>query len=96
MIQMKHRNHWLHKSLTLYRNAQNEWKEALINAGIMAGFAFFTTLAGVQATALRTDPVGALLSATIAAGLAFFARLIIERGLKKSVELQGIEGIEEK
>ena len=91
---MKHRNHWLHKSLTPYRNPKNEWKEAIINAGIMAGFAFFTTLAGVQATALRTDPVGALLSATISAGITFFGRLIIERGLKKPIELEGIEEIE--
>ncbi|KPV65294.1 MAG: hypothetical protein AOA65_0329 [Candidatus Bathyarchaeota archaeon BA1] len=42
----------MHRALTFYKNPEHEWREALINEGIMAGLAFFTTLAGVSATAL--------------------------------------------
>jgi len=59
------------------------WREALINAGIVAGFNFFTTLAGISVTQIIQDPVKALVASVISAGLGFFARLMVERGIKK-------------
>jgi len=59
-------------------------KEALINAFIMGGLSFFTTLAGMSIAQVVEDPVRALSAAGIAAGLAFFTRLAIERGLMSS------------
>jgi len=83
---LAHRRSRLHKALTLWRIADDnplyELREALLNAFILAGLAFFTCLGGVQITVLREDPASALLAAGIAAGIAFFTRLAIERGLR--------------
>jgi len=57
-------------------------REALINAGILAGLAFFTSLGGMSVTGLIAEPEKALISAGIAGAIAFFTRLAIERGLK--------------
>jgi len=57
-------------------------QEALVNAAILAGLGFFTTLGGMGAVGLLADPKLALCAAAIAGGLQFFARLAIERGLK--------------
>jgi len=57
-------------------------EESLINAAILAGLAFFSTLGGNAAVGLLAEPKAGLLAAAIAAGIAFFARLAIERGLK--------------
>jgi hypothetical protein len=59
------------------------WKDQIANAAIIAGFNFFTTLAGLQVTALTADPLTALTAAGISAGLGFFATLIAQRGLRK-------------
>ena len=81
----RHRSHPLHRAMTFINMAEDdpedEMKEALVNACIMAGLAFFSTLAGMGATGLLGDPVKGLISAIISAGLAFFTRLAIERGL---------------
>jgi len=60
---------------------QKTLKEALINAIIVAGVSFFSTLAGLGASGLLTDPTKALVSAGVSAGLAFFTLLAIERDL---------------
>jgi hypothetical protein len=64
----------------------NSLKDQAINAGIIAGFNFFSTLAGVGVTGLTQDPVVALTAAAVSAGLGFFASLITQRGLKKPEE----------
>jgi len=56
-------------------------REALINASILAGLAFFSTLGGLGVAGLLADPRAALLAAAIAAGIHFFTRLALERGL---------------
>jgi len=53
------------------------------NAGIIAGYTFFSTLAGLGATGLLTDVTTSLVAAGIAAGLSFFGSLITQRALKK-------------
>jgi len=60
------------------------WKDQLINSGIMAGLAAFTTLASISAAGIRSAPGTSLLAAGIAAGLNFFTSLAIQRGLKKA------------
>ena len=80
-----HRDHPLHRAFTFIVLAdgdpEKELKEAVVNAFIMAGLSFFSTLAGLGASGLLADPVKALVSAGVSAGLAFFTRLAIERGL---------------
>lgn len=61
----------------------NSWRGMLLNAGIMAGQAFFTTLASTNIIGIRADPVTHLAAAGIAAGLTFFTSLAIQRGLTK-------------
>jgi len=65
------------------KDPPDSWKDQITNALIIAGFNFFTTLAGLQITALTADPASALTAAGVSAGLGFFASLITQRGLKK-------------
>ena len=58
------------------------WKEALIDALIVAGMQFFYTLAGISAAQIVSEPIKALLAAGISAGLGFFTTLALKRGLK--------------
>lgn len=58
-------------------------KDQLINAGIVAGFNFFSTLAGLSIIGVTENPVSALAAAGISAGLGFFASLMTQRGLHK-------------
>jgi len=78
----QHRANPLHKAFTLKKNPENELKEAFINAAIMAGLAFFSTLAGTGVAGLMVEPVKAFIAAGVAAGVAFFTGLAIERGIK--------------
>jgi len=80
---MTHRARRLHTAQTFYEDPEDELKEAVINAGILAGFAFFETLAGVAISGLLGEPLKCLLASAIAAGLAFFGRLAYERGIKR-------------
>jgi len=66
------------------KDPPNGWKDMVINAGIVAGVAAFTTLASISAAGIRAAPATSLLAAGIAAGLNFFTSLAIQRGLKKS------------
>jgi len=72
----------LSKALTFKNCPKSDTKEQLVNAGILAGLTFFTTLAGVSVSGLMAYPIKGLLSAGISAAVAFFTRLAIERKLK--------------
>lgn len=60
--------------------------EALINAFIVAGFNFFSSMAGIVTyqglVRGDVDLIAAALVSLIYAGLGFFARLLAERGIK--------------
>ena len=58
-----------------------KWKDAIINSLILALLNFFTTLAGITASGILSDPVRSLLAGVIAGGVAFFSRLAFERGI---------------
>jgi len=47
----------------------------VIQAGILAGYAFFLTLAGFTIAQIRIDPASAILAAGVSAGGMFFAFL---------------------
>ena len=57
-----------------------DWKNALMDAGIMAALTFFTALGGLGATGAVAGRE--LLSAGIAAATEFFLMLAIKRGLR--------------
>ncbi|RLG61380.1 hypothetical protein DRN86_00085 [Candidatus Geothermarchaeota archaeon] len=58
------------------------WKEAVIDALIVAGFNFFYTLAGISTAQIITEPVKVLVAGLVSAGLGFFSTLAIKRGVK--------------
>jgi len=60
------------------------WKDALIDAGIMASLTFFTALGGLGTTGVIS--VREVLAAGIAGATEFFMVLAIKRGLKKEKE----------
>jgi len=57
------------------------WRDALIDAGIMAALTFFTALGGLSATGVIG--MREVLAAGIAGATEFFMVLAIKRGLKK-------------
>jgi len=65
------------------RDPPGSLRDQLINAAIMAGLGFFSTLTSISATGIIADPATTLLAACIAAGFQFFATLAIQRGLYK-------------
>jgi len=65
------------------RDPPNSWRDQVINAAILSGVDFFTTLGALGATGLMRDPVVGLTAAGIAAGSSFFVSLAIQRGLYK-------------
>jgi len=58
-----------------------DWSESLIDAGIMAGLTFFTSLGGLG----LTGAIGLreVLAAGVAAATQFFSILAIKRGLRQ-------------
>jgi len=62
------------------------WADAIIDATIVAGLSFFTTLGGLGATGLLTDPTKGLLAAFIGAATNFFSFLAMKRGLREPLE----------
>jgi len=62
--------------------------DQVINAGIMAGLGFFTTLAALSIAQIKVDPWACLAVAGISAGLQFFVSLATQRGLYKKPEQQ--------
>ena len=71
----------------LERNGKNnsdgtfDWKDSVIDAGIMAGLTFFTSLGGFSAIGVPEGQV--LVGACISAGAQFFLALAIKRGLRE-------------
>lgn len=63
-----------------------DWDDALIDAGIAAGVAFFATLVGLGVADLLDNPQKALLAAVIAAGAAFFGWLAVKRNITVKTE----------
>lgn len=61
-------------------DGSRDYGTALVDAGIVAGFTFFSSLAGNMAAGSVST---AALSSAIAAGVAFFASLMISLGIKK-------------
>ena len=61
-----------------------DWRDALIDAGIMAALTFFTSLGGLGATGIITGRE--FLAAGIAAATEFFLILAIKRGLRPKEE----------
>lgn len=69
-----------------YKDPPNGFKDQVINAGIQAGFAFFTTMSGIAVAQIRTDPLSCLIAGCVSAGFAFFGSLVVQRGLQKKKE----------
>jgi hypothetical protein len=72
----------------LFNGSRNEdgsrdYKLAFIDAVITAGFTFFSTLGGLGAAGLLSDPKEALIVAGISTGIAFFASLMTSLQIKK-------------
>jgi len=73
----------------LNRNGKNnengdfDWRDAIIDAAIMAGCSFFAVLVGLGAVGLLENPTTGLLAAGISAGAQFCAVLAIKRGLRE-------------
>jgi len=65
------------------KDPPNGLGDQCLNAGIVAGYAFFSTLAAIAITQLSQDWKLNLAAAAIAAGLSFFGSLMTQRGLKK-------------
>jgi len=66
-----------------HKNPPNGWKDQIINATIVAGFNFFSTLASLSVTQVVQNPATALIASGISAGLGFFGSLMIQRGITK-------------
>ena len=64
-------------------DASTDWREMVIDAFIIAGLNFFTTLSGISIADISTSPGEAFLASAISAGLGFFTTLAVKRGLKK-------------
>lgn len=76
--------------MVLHRHGQTnpgtgkfDWKDTIIDAGIMAGLTFFTTLGGIGASGLLTDMKLGIIAAGISSGSEFFLILAIKRKLKE-------------
>ena len=59
----------------------NGWKDQILNAVIIAGFNFFSTLASLSVTQVTTNPATALIASGISAGVGFFSSLMVQRGI---------------
>jgi len=59
------------------------WRDAILDAIIVGGLNFFTTLSSMSILQIRTSPLDALLAGTLSFGLGFFATLSIKRGLRR-------------
>jgi len=71
------------RACTLKHNPENRLKEGLVNASILAGLSFFSTLVGISAAGIVAEPYLSLIAACISAGFTFFSRLAMELGLKE-------------
>jgi len=60
------------------------WRDAVIDAIIIGGLNFFTTLSSMSILQIHTSPLDALLAGFISFGLGFFTTLAVKRGLRKT------------
>ena len=60
------------------------WRDAVVDAGIVAGLTFFTSLGGMAAVAPIKE--AQVVSAAVAAATQFFLFLAIKRKLRERVE----------
>lgn len=74
--------------MVLSRSGKNEadgsfdWKDALLDAGVMGGLAFFSTMGALGVTGILENPKG-WVAAFIAGGTQFFLALAVKRGLRE-------------
>ena len=73
------------KVVAVVSSANSANMEMLINSAVMAGLGFFSTVTGLMATGLVTEPTVACFAAGISAGTQFFMSLAVQRGLKPKV-----------
>ena len=66
-------------------NGGRDYRLAFVDASITAGFTFFSTLGGLGAAGLLSDPKEAIIVAGISTGIAFFASLMASLQIKKAV-----------
>lgn len=66
-----------------HKDPPNGISDQCINAAIIAGYAFFSTLVGLGVTGLLGNVYAGLAAAGVAAGFSFFASLMTQRGLSK-------------
>lgn len=64
-------------------NGGRDYKGALIDSGIVAGFTFFSALAGLGATGLLQNGWLGITAATISTGVSFFSSLMTSLNIKK-------------
>jgi len=64
-------------------NGSRDYGSALIDAAIVAGFTFFSNLAGLGAMGLLSNLAHGLCAAGISGGTAFFSSLMISLQVKK-------------
>lgn len=57
------------------------WRDALLDAGILAGLTFFSSIGGMSIIDVNTSKM--LIAGAIAAGAQFFLTLAIKRGLRE-------------
>jgi hypothetical protein len=60
-------------------NGNHGWKDALVDAGISAGGAFFGVASGIPIAGIVVDPLIVVGAGGIAAGTAFFGSLAAAR-----------------
>ena len=66
-----------------HKDPPNGIKDQIVNAVIIAGFNFFSTLASISVTQVVQNPATALIASGISAGLAFFGSLMLQRGIAR-------------
>ena len=71
------------KGAVVVESSDSTSTDMILNAGIMAGLGFFSTVAGLMASGLTSEPISACFTAGISTGLQFFTSLALQRGLKK-------------
>ena len=66
-----------------HKDPPNGTRDQIINAVIVAGFNFFSTLASLSVTQVVSNPLQALVASGISAGLGFFGSLMVQRGITR-------------
>mgnify|MGYP001117786680 CR=1 FL=1 len=67
-------------------NGSRDYKTAFVDASVVAGFTFFSSLAGLGATGLLANPETGLCAAIISTGIAFFGSLMVSLQIRKPTE----------